>query len=141
MQGSRHRNDRRKKSRFEIMRELRYKVADNGLVVACGNGQTSNIGSGGVAFATEQPLTPGAFVELSISWPALLDEVLPMRLVVFGRVLRSNGTNAACTIDKHEFRTQARTTAPVSAVRSDGVLRRRADGIRKQTLKTSLAGA
>ena len=134
-------NDRRSKYRFGIEREVRYKMADQGVVVASGTGQTVNIGSSGVAFEAEQELTPGGFIELSISWPVLLDETCPMRLIAFGRVLRCTGRKVACTIDKYEFRTQARNVQPITAPRSDSMLQRWADGIRKETAKTSVARA
>ena len=134
-------NDRRRKMRFPIERDLRYKIAENGVVIASGIGKTLNIGSGGVSFQAEQQLTPGAFVELSVSWPALLGDDTPMRLIVFGRILRCTGLKTACTIDKYEFRTQARTVTPIKAIRSDGMLQRWADGVRKETLKASAVGA
>ena len=134
-------NDRRSKFRFSIVREMRYKLAENGVVVAAGSGQTINIGSGGVAFSSEQALTPGGFVELSISWPVLLDETCPMRLVIFGRVLRCTGEAAVCSIDKYEFRTQSRTIRTVGAPRSDAMLQRWVDGIRKESLKAAGARA
>ena len=116
-------------------------MAEDGVVVAAGSGQTINMGSGGVAFVTEQPLTPGGFVELSISWPVLLDETCPMRFIVFGRVLRCTGRKAVCTIDKYEFRTQSRTFQASPTTRGDGMLQRWADGMRKESLKTNVAGA
>jgi hypothetical protein len=64
------------------------------------------MGSRGVAFRADQPLAAGTSVELSISWPALLDEVCPMRLSVSGRLLRVEGGIAVCTVEKYEFRTQ-----------------------------------
>lgn len=134
-------NNRRGKYRFEIEREMRYKMAEQGVVVASGTGKTINMGSGGVAFLAEQDLSPGGFIELSISWPVLLDETCPMRIVVFGRVLRCTGNKVACTIDKYEFRTQARTVQSIAAPRSDAMLHRWADGIRKENLKTSMAQA
>ena len=133
-------NERRRKYRFPIERELRYKMADHGVVVATGAGKTLDMGSGGVAFTAEQQLTPGAFVELSVSWPALLADNCPMRLIVFGRILRCTGLKAVCTIDKYEFRTQARSFQP-TAVRSDGMLQRWADGVRRESLKATMAGA
>lgn len=139
MQATNRENDRRAKYRFAIEREVRYKLAEDGVVVAAGSGQTINIGSGGVAFTSEQALTPGGFVELSISWPVLLDETCPMRLIVFGRLLRCTGPRAVCTIDKYEFRTQARTFQASAAPRSDAMLQRWADGIRKESMKTSAA--
>src|ERR1035437_1658356 len=134
-------NDRRSKCRFAMERDVRYKVAEEGVVVAAGSGQTINLCSGGVAFATEQPLTPGGFVELSISWPVLLDETCRMRLIVFGRVLRCTGRKAVCTIDKYEFRTQSRTFQTSPTTRADRMLQRWADGMRKESLKASAPGA
>jgi hypothetical protein len=131
--------DRRSKSRFSIQREIRYKMLEAGATVASGTGHSIDVGSGGVAFATDDPLKLGAFVELSISWPVLLDQTCPMRLIVFGRVLRSSPKRHVCSIDKYEFRTQARTFQVVTAPRSDGMLQRWAEGIRKETLKTSAA--
>jgi len=80
-------------------------------------------------------------VELSISWPVLLDESCPMRLIVFGRVLRCTSRKAVCSIEKYEFRTQARTYQQTTTIRTDTMLQRWADGIRKENLRTSLAGA
>ncbi len=131
-------NDRRAKHRFAIERQLRYKLAEDGVVVAAGSGQTLNICSGGVAFLSEQALTPGGFVELSISWPVLLDESLPMRLIIFGRLLRCSGQTSICTIDKYEFRTQSRTFQPTTVTRTDGMLQRWADGLRKESLRSAL---
>jgi hypothetical protein len=131
--------ERRNKQRFAMQREMRYKTAEDGVVVAMGNGQTLNIGSGGVAFMTDGPLQLGAFVELSISWPVLLDETCPMRLIIFGRVLRSSGKRAVCSVDKYEFRTQSRTLQTMPLPRADGTFQRWAEGIRKGPMKTSIA--
>jgi len=132
-------NERRSKFRFGIQRELRYKVLEDGAMIASGTGQTVNMGSGGVAFSAEHQLKPGAFVEVSISWPVLLDQTCPMRLIVFGRVLRSAGKKNVCSVDKYEFRTQARTFQAASVPRSDGMLQRWAEGIRKEAMKASEA--
>jgi hypothetical protein len=134
-------SERRAKYRFRIERELRYKLTTDGVVVASGSGQTLDICSGGVAFTSAQPLASGAFVELSISWPMLLDETCPMRLVVFGRLLRCTGPTAVCSIDKYEFRTQSRSFQTTVATRSDAMLNRWVDGMRKETLKASSARA
>jgi hypothetical protein len=140
MQVTYREHDRRAKYRFAIEREIRYKLAEDGVVVTTGSGMTLNICSGGVAFRCEQALTPGGFVELSISWPVLLDETCPMRLIVYGRLLRCDGETAVCTIDKHEFRTQGRTFQAAVITRSDNMLHRWADGVRKESLKTAAAG-
>lgn len=101
-------NDRRAKHRFAIERELRFKVLDGERPTTTGIGNTVDISSGGVAFETMTKLLPGTLMELSISWPVLLDDTCLMRLVVLGRVVRTRRQIVACTVDKYEFRTQAR---------------------------------
>ena len=133
--------ERRSKKRFEMIRDLRYRVTEEGIPSVGGTGKTINISSSGAAFTVEHPLNRGAFVELSISWPALLDDTCPMRLVAFGRVLRCQGLTAVCSIDKYEFRTAGRTfQTTVQIVRTDGMLQRWADGMKKEMVKMS-AGA
>ena len=127
--------ERRKKARFPMNRDLRYKVLEGDTIVAFGMGSTLDMGSGGVAFLTENQLRAGSFIELPISWPVLLEGSCPMRIIVFGRVVRSSGRLTACTVDKHEFRTQARVVREMVPVRHDSMLQRWADYIRKEGLK------
>jgi PilZ domain len=101
-------NDRRAKHRFAIERELRFKILDGERPTKTGIGNTVDISSGGVAFETLAKLVPGTLMEVSISWPVLLDDTCLMRLVVLGRVVRTRRQIVACTVDKYEFRTQAR---------------------------------
>ena len=134
------RHDRRTRTRFPINSELRFKLLDDQSVVEMGAGQTINLASGGVAFQTGRSLKPGAFIELSISWPVLLENTLPMRLIAFGRVLRSTPAMTACTIDKYEFRTQSRA-AQAATTRRDSMLQRWADEVLKENVKMRLATA
>lgn len=130
--------ERRKKNRFPMHRELRYKVLNDETVVESGMGHTIDLGSGGVAFRIDSILTPGLLVELSISWPVLLEDACPVRLVVLGRVLRSTLRVSVCTMMKYEFRTQGRTHRPAPA-HADSGLRRWADYLRKETAKAASA--
>lgn len=130
--------ERRAKRRFPMRREMRYKVLEGNTIIASGSGETVDMSSAGVAFATEQEVNGGAFIELSISWPVLLDSGCPMRLVVFGRVVRTADQIAVCSVDKYEFRTQSRTVQ-VAASRNDGMLQRWADGFKKETVRTRVA--
>src|SRR4051812_5712906 len=101
-------NERRAKFRFPTERDLRYKLLKDGVTEEAGSGQTIDMGSGGIAFSIGRDLPVGAFIELSVSWPVLLGDSCAMRLVVFGRVVRNDAGKCACTVDKWEFRTQAR---------------------------------
>jgi hypothetical protein len=124
--------DRRVKSRFSISREMRYKLLRDGSIIGSGNGQTINMSSGGVLFASDRNIEPETYVELSISWPVLLDNNCPMRLIVFGRLVHSADGRCACTIDKYEFRTQARALQTTVTVRNDSMLLKWAEGLRKE---------
>jgi hypothetical protein len=116
--------ERRAKVRFPLRRELRYKVLEGDAIVAVGNGNTWDMSSGGVAFRPDGPVSLGAFIELSISWPVLLDNGCPMRLIAFGKVVRAGLHRFACTVEFYEFRTQARTLQFSAPGRVDGTLRR-----------------
>ncbi len=135
------RQDRRAKTRFGIRRELRYKLLEGDEAVEAGTGFTVDIASGGVAFLASRRLPYGAFLEVSISWPALLNKTCPMRLNVFGRVLRTNGELVVCSIDKYEFRVQARSTHEATAVRQDSMLQRWAETVRRAEVQCGAAGA
>jgi len=123
--------ERRGKLRFPMQRDLRYKLLKDGATIESGAGQTVDIGSGGVGFSMGRELAVGSFIELSISWPVLLEESCPMRLIVFGRIVRSDNGISACTIDKYEFRTQSRVVHPMTS-RTDTRLQRWADTVRRE---------
>ena len=129
--------ERRSKKRFPIHRDLRYKLLEDDVVIESGMGETIDMASGGMAFQIEHPLKVGTFVELSISWPVLLDDACAMRLIVFGRIVRACGKRSACCVDKYEFRTQARVLQPIVAARSDSMLQRFAGSARKESMKTA----
>jgi hypothetical protein len=49
----------------------------------------------------------GSLVELSVSWPVRLDGTCPLKLVVFGRIIRAEADRAAARIERYEFRTRS----------------------------------
>jgi c-di-GMP-binding flagellar brake protein YcgR len=98
--------ERRTKRRFEIAQELRYKMLYGQRIAETGSGTTLNISSGGVWFTADNLLTVGMPIELSMSWPVLLNDSCPMKLMLYGCVVRSNEKGAAVAIERYEFRTQ-----------------------------------
>ena len=120
-------------------RELRYKLLEDDRIVAAGLGTTANVSSGGVAFQSDTTLPEGSFIELSISWPALLDDVCPMRLIVFGRVIRAAEDTKVCSVEKWEFRTQSRHINANMPMRIDGKLQRWAEYRKEVMMRTALA--
>jgi len=118
--------ERRAKRRFLMEREVRFRVLEQDHIIAVGRGMTFDLSSNGVAFVAESELPSGAFIEMSIAWPTLLENSCPLQLIGFGRVLRSSQGKTVSTIEQYEFRTSARLTEDWSA-RSDQKLRRWAE--------------
>ena len=100
--------ERRTKKRFTIEQDVRYKMLYGQRIAETGTGKTLNISSGGVWFTTENPLTAGMPVELSMNWPVLLHDSCAMKLMIYGCVIRSTDKGAAVSIERYEFRTQGR---------------------------------
>lgn len=98
--------ERRAADRFPIEREVRYRILNKRSNHEEGTGKTVNISSNGVLFTTDQILIPGKRLELSISWPAQLDNRCQLKLVARGRVTRLEQGRAAIEIQQYEFRTQ-----------------------------------
>src|SRR6266852_3994175 len=102
--------ERRTKRRFQIDQEVKYKMLYGQRIAETGVGRTMNISSGGVWFSTETMLTSGMPVELSMSWPVLLNDSCPMKLMIYGCVVRSNEKGAAVAIERYEVRTSGART-------------------------------
>lgn len=98
--------EHRIKRRFRIEQEVKYKMLYGKRTAETGAGKTMNISSSGVWISTENALTFGTPAELSINWPVLLNESCPMKLVIYGSVVRSDEKGAAVAIERYEFRTQ-----------------------------------
>jgi hypothetical protein len=101
--------ERRGKRRFRIERDARYKLLYGQHIAETGLAKTVDISSSGVWFTTDTSLPMGVPIELTISWPALLNDYCPMKLMIFGCVVRSTDHGAAINIERYEFRTQGST--------------------------------
>ncbi len=98
-------DDRRTSQRLPIEREVKYKVLMGRGQTKIGLGRTVNISSAGILFTTESPLPEGERVELSVSWPAQLNNTLPLKFVAMGRLVRCEDNQAAIAIERYEFKT------------------------------------
>jgi PilZ domain len=96
--------DRRAADRFPIALDLRCKVL-NKRVRQEFSGKTIDVSSSGILFTTAQELLPGRLVELSIEWPAKLNERCSLKLIAKGKVVRIAQGRAAMDIRHYEFRT------------------------------------
>jgi hypothetical protein len=107
--------DRRHSDRFPIEREVRYRAMNKRGGEEAGDGKTLNISSSGVLFTTAQMLLPGRRLEISINWPAQLNNKCALRLVARGRIVRFEKGSAALEIQQYEFRTASASAAAVGA--------------------------
>src|SRR5215472_14075739 len=99
--------ERRVSNRLPIQRDLRYKVlGSKRRVKQTGSGRTVNMSSGGVLFTTESDLSEGERVEIAVSWPAQLNDAIPLKLVAVGVLVRAEATQAALSIESYEFKTR-----------------------------------
>jgi hypothetical protein len=93
-------------------REVRYTALGRRGLEEKGEGKTVNVSSCGVLFTCQHNLQPGRRVRLCINWPVPLNEKCALKLVVRGRVVRSEEGRAAIEIQQHEFRTQSSGAGP-----------------------------
>src|SRR5262249_11642959 len=98
-------SERRAADRFPIERDVRFKVLSKKSGDESGVGKTINISSTGVLFTTEKLLIPGRRLEVSINWPAQLNDKCALKLVARGRIVRFEQGRAAMEIQQYEFRT------------------------------------
>jgi hypothetical protein len=106
--------DRRLRRRFTLELGLAFRVIDHGQVVDTGSGWTTDVSSGGIAFQTGSLVKMGAMLELSLHWPAVLDDGRALQLVVLGRVRRT-GERVVITVDRYQFRTRTRAVHAANA--------------------------
>ena len=92
--------DRRARVRFPIQLPFLYRL---GRRVQTGSGWTLNLSSRGVLAGCGNPLPVGALIELTISWPFLLEGVIPVDLIVTGHITRCHGSLFAVVFSRHDF--------------------------------------
>ncbi|HUA21964.1 MAG TPA: PilZ domain-containing protein [Bryobacteraceae bacterium] len=97
--------EQRSHQRFPLQLPVEYKVLSRGRPTRSGAGATLNVSSCGVLFTAEEPVPAGSAVELTMSWPFLLQGVCPLNLLLRGRVVRCDRNRVAILFRRHEFRT------------------------------------
>ena len=98
------RGDRRDSRRFAGELELRFTYEHRGQHYL-GMGRTTDLSSGGIRFQTVNPPPNGAKVEAHIQWPFLLQNVMPLELVVQGRIIRNDAEGTVLRTSHYLFRT------------------------------------
>lgn len=99
--------ERRTSQRFHLSLELRYIALSRQMSEEKGSGRTIDISSSGLKFSSEGPILIGQRVEVFIDWPAVLNGNIKLQLVMSGIVVRTNGTEVAVEIQRHQFKTRS----------------------------------
>lgn len=98
--------ERRTNARFDCHLAVSYQTLEKPFLSGQGTSETLNISSKGVLFKADEALEPGQLVQVSVDWPARLENQIPLKLVAEGRIVRNVKGVAAMTIEKYEFRTR-----------------------------------
>jgi DNA-binding NarL/FixJ family response regulator len=98
--------ERRTNARFDCHLAVSYQSLEKPFLSGQGTSETLNISSKGVLFRADEALEPGQLIQVSVDWPARLENQIPLKLVAEGRIVRNVKGVAAMTIEKYEFRTR-----------------------------------
>jgi DNA-binding NarL/FixJ family response regulator len=106
--------ERRTNARFDCHLAVSYQSLEKPFLSGQGSSETLNISSKGVLFKADEALEPGQLVQVSVDWPARLENQIPLKLVAEGRIVRNIKGVAAMTIEKYEFRTRRTPAQPAT---------------------------
>jgi DNA-binding NarL/FixJ family response regulator len=104
--------ERRNNARFPCRLAVSYQTLEHPILSGHGSSETLNIGSKGILFTSNEQFQAGQLLQVSLDWPARLENQVPLKLVAEGRIVRNANGQTAMTIDKYEFRTRRAATKP-----------------------------
>jgi hypothetical protein len=100
------RADLRSHRRYPLQLDADYKVLRSRRIERAGNVTTLNISSRGVLLSeTSGSLPVNGLIEVAIGWPFLLEGVCRLKLVMRGRIVRSDERGTAVEVWSHNFHT------------------------------------
>ena len=88
--------DRRTNARFPCRLAVSYQALEHPFLSGVATSETLNISSKGLLFATEEALQPGQLLQVSVDWPARLENQVPLKLVAEGRIVRNVTDRPRC---------------------------------------------
>lgn len=98
--------ERRNNARFPCRLAISYQTLEHPILSGQGTSETLNISSKGILFASNERFEAGQLLQVSLDWPARLENQVPLKLVAEGRIVRNANGQTAMTIEKYEFRTR-----------------------------------
>jgi len=104
--------ERRLHQRYPITLDVEYEVPGGNGVRLIGFGRTVNISSRGVLLEISDPLPNRCRIRLSINWPFFLGGSIPLKLVMYGNIVRVAGNTIVVRVTGHTFHTAGRVMQP-----------------------------
>lgn len=92
---------------YPLTIDLEYRSVGPGGIVKAGRGRTVKISSTSVQFECADFLPVPSKVEISIIWPARLENGVSLKLWIVGRTVPAPESSTAVEIQRYEFRTRA----------------------------------
>jgi CheY-like chemotaxis protein len=105
--------ERRSNARFPCRLAVSYQTLEHPILSGRGTSETLNIGSKGILFTSNEQFKEGQLLQVSLDWPARLENQVQLKLVAQGRVVRNSNGQTAMTIDRYEFRTRRAAKPPL----------------------------
>ena len=102
--------ERRSHQRYPITFDVEYEVPGGNGVRLMGFGRTINISSRGVLLEISDPLPNRCRIRLSINWPFFLGGSIPLKLLMYGEIVRVVGNTIAVRVTGYTFHTAGRAT-------------------------------
>ena len=96
---------------YPIVLKVDYKLPHGAM---SGHGWTASLSSKIVEFIAAEPLPLHSQINLSIAWPALLNEKVALRLCIQGQVIKSGDNCVLVQMQRYEFRTKASSSSALS---------------------------
>lgn len=97
---------RRSPRDYPVVAEVEYKVLVDDKPLRTGHGWTVTLSSAAVLFEPDEALNAGNYVELLVSWPALLNGKVGLRLWIRGLIGQVDGNLVTVEIIRYEYRTR-----------------------------------
>ena len=101
-------SERRKNKRFPVRRDARYSILEpyrHNPAVAT---ETLDISSGGMRLLCANAPAPGSRMDVSVNWPAELENGTRLKLFARTRVVWTANGVVGVLIERYEFRTQGK---------------------------------
>lgn len=105
---------------YPLRIDLEYRLVGLGGAVKTGLGRTVRLSSACVQFECADYLPEQSKVEISIVWPARLENGVGLKLCVFGRTVSSQDHTIVVEIQRYQFRTRSERASRVSAPATTG---------------------